>query len=98
MNPGVSFRHVRSTRMGGGGLLGLLVFGIVTLVGVLLTSIVLSLLLAPFRLFLSRVRRRDPNLERPPVTVHRGGEGEPQAIPPAWEPSDAIEARYEEVS
>lgn len=90
MNPGVNFRYVRNTRMGGGGLIGLLVFGFVTLIGVMLTSVVLSLLLAPFR-FLARARRREPSLERPPAQG-------PAAVTPAWEPDDAIEARYEEVS
>lgn len=82
-------RTFRATRLGAGGVLGVILIGLLTLIGVLLTSVVLSLILAPFRYFLARVRR--PRQVAPTTTVERSSE------PAPWQPSTAIDAHYEEV-
>ena len=83
-------RTFRATRLGAGGVLGVVLVGLVTLIGVLLTSVLLSLILAPFRYFLARVRR--------PRQVAPSAPAEGSAEPTPWQPTAAIDAHYEEVS
>ncbi|MBK8231805.1 MAG: hypothetical protein IPK72_14770 [Candidatus Eisenbacteria bacterium] len=90
MNPRVQFRQVGGAKVGFGGGLLLLLLGIVTLVGVLLSTLVLSLLLAPVRLLL-RARRPKANLPPAEAPLARTG------TDPEWRPGTAIDATYEEV-